>query len=117
MDTRHVTGEVPDHADLAGGEDHALRLEFFAQLWRQLPDLGPIAKKAKHTQTVAARAARAHVYCTVTFAVYTHDGWGFLPTMRVYAVVIVVVPGFSAVNVHSSVPGAPSASEVGCTNS
>jgi hypothetical protein len=37
--------------------------------------------------------------------------------MLEYEVVIVVVPGFKAVNVHTSVPGAPRASEVGCTNS
>ena len=74
------------HPDFAGGEDDALGVEFFAQLCGQLPDFGPITKKAKHTQTVARRAARAQsfardVYCTVTFAVYVHAGLVSLPTM------------------------------------
>lgn len=46
-----------------------------------------------------------------------HAGLAFLSTKLLYDVVMVVLPGFSAANVHTSVPGAPSASEVGGTNS
>ena len=83
-----MAAEVPTHADLGGKENKTLRLELFAELGRHVAQLGPVAKEAKHTQTVACGAAPAQwfareVYCTVTFAVYVHFGVVSRPTKLV----------------------------------
>jgi hypothetical protein len=48
-----MAAEVPIHADLVGKEDESLVLELFAELGRHVTQPGPVAKEAKHTQTVA----------------------------------------------------------------
>jgi hypothetical protein len=74
-----MAAEAFGHADLVSDEDGALGLELFTKLGGHVAQLGPVAKEAKHSQTVAQRASRPD-YCTVTFAVNVHTGVVLLPT-------------------------------------
>jgi hypothetical protein len=48
-----MAAEVSTHADLVGKEDEALGLELFTEFRGHVAQLGPVAKEAKHSQTVA----------------------------------------------------------------
>jgi hypothetical protein len=79
---------MPTHADLVGKKNEALGLDLFAEYRGDIGQLGPVAKEAKHSQTVACGAARPQwfareVYCTVTVALYAHFGVASRPTKLV----------------------------------
>jgi hypothetical protein len=48
-----MAAEVPTHAEVVGEENETLGLELFAEFRGHVAQLGPVAKEAKHSQTVA----------------------------------------------------------------
>jgi len=71
-----------------GKKNEALGVELFAESCGHITQLRPVAKEAKHSQTVACGVARPQwfareVYCTVTVALYAHFGVASRPTKLV----------------------------------
>jgi hypothetical protein len=48
-----MPAEMPTYADLVGKKNEALGLDLFAEFRRDIGQLGPVAKEAKQSQTVA----------------------------------------------------------------